>query len=217
MDKPKSLRVTASALHLREHPRPDALSLGTLPRGETVSPLVRVDDWVPVRTADGRVGYVHDSYVEEVESATTPAPPPAVKPGGWRLARALKELETQINQRAPKRKKTHDGTIGDAAHSARASDHNPNKARVVTAEDFTHDPAGGCDCEKLAALLVKNRDRRIKYMIWNSRIVRSYDKPGLPAWVWTKYTGANKHDKHIHVSVSAEPALYDDPSPWNLA
>jgi lysozyme family protein len=129
-----------------------------------------------------------------------------------RLAQGLAILRDQINARYPNRSKLSDGWIGDAAHAARASDHNPNAAGVVTALDVTHDPAAGVDTWKLAESLRQRKDPRIKYVISNGRIFSSVVAP----WTWRPYTGANKHAHHIHISVSSDPALYDLASAWTL-
>lgn len=138
----------------------------------------------------------------------------------WRVAKSLLVLRAQINHKAPQRKKTHDGTVGDAAHQSRKSDHNPwvrdGGAGVVTALDVTHDPAGACDCKTLASALVAARDTRLKYIIWDSRICRSYAADGVPPWQWGTYGGANAHNKHIHISVSADAALYDSQAAWQI-
>lgn len=126
-----------------------------------------------------------------------------------RIAKSLDTLRSQINAAYPNRKKTSDGWIGDAAHAARRSDHNENAAGVVQALDITHDPAHGLDAGKLAETLLANRDPRIKYIISNRRI-------STPQWTWKAYTGANAHTQHVHISVSNDPAKYDDPSPWKL-
>jgi hypothetical protein len=68
----------------------------------------------------------------------------------WRVARALDVLLAEINAMAPARSKTADGGFGDANHSSRTSDHNPNPQGVVCARDFTHDPAHGCDAGEIA-------------------------------------------------------------------
>ena len=69
----------------------------------------------------------------------------------WRVAQSLETLRFQLNAMAPGRSKASDGGIGDTDHQNRNSDHNPwvldGSRGVVTARDFTHDPAGGCDCE----------------------------------------------------------------------
>src|SRR4029077_9012543 len=102
----------------------------------------------------------------------------------------------QINALHPGRRRDNDGTIGDTAHQARTSDHNPwvkdGAIGVVTALDITHDPAHAVDTYAMAETVRRNRDRRIKYVISNRRIFSSQ----LHAWEWHPYTGANPHDHH---------------------
>lgn len=140
-----------------------------------------------------------------------------------RIAKSLATLRDQVNAAYPKRSKVSDGWIGDQAHSARKSDHNPNQYGVVQALDLTHDLDGkgdDFDAWKFAETLRRNRDRRIKYIISNGRIANSrpVTKGGktYKAFEWSPYTGANKHAQHTHISVVDGPALYDDPSPWDL-
>ena len=130
----------------------------------------------------------------------------------WRVAQSLDTLRKQVNAMAPGRSVASDGTIGDAAHSARTSDHNPNDDGVVTAMDITNDPLHGLDSGVLAEQLRVSQDPRIKYVISNSRIFSSKEKP----WTWRPYTGTNAHTKHVHVSVMGTKALYDDTRPWAI-
>lgn len=142
----------------------------------------------------------------------------------WRVARALDVLLAEINAMAPNRSKVSDGSIGDAAHSARFSDHNPNAAGVVCARDFTHDPAHGCDAPTIAEFIRergKAGDRRVKYVISNARIASgefsAADRVrGRRAWEWWPYSGINAHRHHVHVSVSAEKRYYDSTAPWGV-
>lgn len=146
----------------------------------------------------------------------------------WRLAKSLETLRSQINERHPGRSKVSDGTIGDTAHSARASDHNPNSAGVVQAIDITHDLDGkGSDFDswKFGETLRLNRDPRLKMVISNGRIFSTPEGIRDPApskslsgppWTWRPYTGSNKHAHHIHISVANNPKLYDDTTPWKL-
>jgi hypothetical protein len=131
----------------------------------------------------------------------------------WRVAKCIDTLRKQINDAFPKRSKANDGTIGDAAHASRSSDHNPwvkdGKMGVVTAVDFTHDPVNGVDCHKLAADLIAFADPRLKYIIWNAQIWNPSISPK-----WRPYSGANSHKHHIHISVSSHKARYDDVTPW---
>lgn len=135
----------------------------------------------------------------------------------WYLAKSLETYRAEVNARWPKRRKDGDGTIGDAAHASRSSDHNPwvvdAKGRhVVTAIDITHDPAGGCDSYALAEFLRKSRDPRIKYIISNRKIASAQDD-----WAWRKYTGKNPHDHHMHMSVHETEALCNSTKEWGIA
>lgn len=130
----------------------------------------------------------------------------------WRLAKSLETLRAQVNLRWPTRNKSSDGSIGDPAHSARTSDHNPNDDGVVCAIDITHDPKSGCDSEALAQALRASRDPRIKYIISNRKIC----SPDNQNWAWRKYTGSNPHDHHVHISVKGSKAHYDNVGPWVL-
>ena len=159
-----------------------------------------------------------DSEADPDGNRTSPQQPSGAV--SWRVAGSLLVLRDQINARAPTRSKASDGTIGDAAHAARDSDHNPwvkdGGTGVVTALDITHDPAGGCDAGTLADALVASLDARIKYLIWNRRIVSSSVVGGVAAWTWRKYAGASPHTEHIHISVSSDKALYDSQDAWSI-
>lgn len=130
----------------------------------------------------------------------------------WRNAKATIKLRDQFNELFPNRDKASDGTIGDARHRASKSDHNPNSRGVVTAIDIDKDLSPTVKINSFVDALVASRDKRIKYIIFEGRIVSSQIQP----WVWRKYTGVNGHFEHMHVSVLDDPKLYDDDSPWNL-
>lgn len=138
----------------------------------------------------------------------------------WRVARSLDKLLAQVNGLAPNRDKSSDGSIGDAAHASRKSDHNPwitdSGQGVVTARDITHDPADGVDCNILAETLTASRDPRIKYIIWNRHILNSSAVTKTKAWTWRPYSGSNPHTHHMHLSVLPSKALYDSTSDWNI-
>lgn len=136
----------------------------------------------------------------------------------WRLAKSLMTLRNQVNDQWPKRSKSSDGTIGDAAHASRSSDHNPwikdAGYGVVSGMDLTHDPKSGFDSEAFAQMLIRNRDPRLKYVISNRKIASGSEGP--QPWVWRKYTGKNPHDHHCHISVKSTKVQYDSEAPWNL-
>lgn len=129
----------------------------------------------------------------------------------WRVASSLIHLRDQVNKLFPNRNKENDGTIGDAAHASRTSDHNPwVDGGVVTAMDITHDPHNGFDSYKFAEELRQGRDPRIKYVISNRRIFSAQASP----WIWRAYNGSNPHDHHVHISVLPNKVKYDDATDW---
>lgn len=123
----------------------------------------------------------------------------------WRLAKSLEKLRTQLNAVYPNRSKVSDGSIGDQAHAARASDHNPNSAGVVCAIDITNDPVGP-QGHTLSRQLI--RDFRVKYVIFGGEIWKARTRQ------WEPYHGANAHNHHVHVSVQVP--VCDDLSAWKL-
>jgi hypothetical protein len=129
-----------------------------------------------------------------------------------REARALTALRNQINAAYPNRSKVSDGGIADARHiKAGASDHIPDRDGVYHARDFTHCPQNGFDSYEFANRLLAAQDPRLKYLISNGRI--GSGPTGPQPGRWRKYTGANKHDHHVHVSVVGGP-MQDDDRPW---
>lgn len=180
------------------------------------SPPAELDEETPVYdAADGHT----DPGVQNESAAITFDPiAEAVRP--WRAAEALKTLRRQVDAAFPNRNKAWDGTVGDAAHQSRASDHNPwisdGEYGVVSAMDVTNDPASGCDAEKIVAALRASKDPRIKYLIWNRRICNSQAIGDAPAWAWRSYSGPSPHDHHVHLSLKPEKALYDSTANWTL-
>jgi hypothetical protein len=137
----------------------------------------------------------------------------------WRVAQSLLLLRDEVNRSAPNRNKVSDGTIGDADHATRTSDHNPyikdgNGVGVVRALDVTHDPGRGFDASKLAEHVRKmgaNGDNRPRYVIWNHRIASA-----TSGWAWRAYEGSNPHTKHAHVSVVESAKGYDSKASWGF-
>ncbi|MGB8509521.1 MAG: MBL fold metallo-hydrolase, partial [Pyrinomonadaceae bacterium] len=138
----------------------------------------------------------------------------------WRVAKSLLTLRDQVNRRAPHRNKASDGTIGDAAHCQRTSDHNPwvrdGSVGVVTALDITHDPSGGCDANTIAEAIRASRDTRVKYIIWNRHIANSAAIGASQPWQWRPYGGSNPHTHHVHISVKPDKASYDSTDAWAI-
>jgi hypothetical protein len=112
-------------------------------------------------------------------------------------------LLRQATALAPKRMKASDGLLPSAAHLKLSpnSDHNTGLA-----VDLTHDPKNGIDCAEIFEKL--KEDKRVSYLIFRGKIwSRKYAKSGN-----RKYSGANPHNKHLHVSINADMA--NDTSPW---
>lgn len=125
------------------------------------------------------------------------------------LVPALVTLRNQINQRFPSRNKASDGWIGDPAHAARASYHNPDRNGWVHALDITHDPARGVNIDTFTDELSASGDSRILELIANA-MYWHYAKRR-----WVRYNGSNPHRAHFHIS--ARPgSLAMNGSAWNL-
>ncbi len=128
---------------------------------------------------------------------------------GWYVDGGLDVLNDQMRDHFP-------GitiwTIGDADHSNRESDHNPEDDGSVDASDykvnkyFTHQEA-----EWFFNRLITIRDPRFAYAIFNGRIVSSTVQP----WKIRKYNGSNQHKDHVHVSVNDKHE--NDRRVWKLA
>jgi peptidoglycan hydrolase-like protein with peptidoglycan-binding domain len=162
-------------------------------------------------TADGDLGMKTYAAAVAYQKPEVVSAPPAA---GWRVAKSLLTLRKQLDELHPRRNKSSDGSIGDAVHASRKSDHNPwvrdsANVPVVTAMDFTHDPAGGLDCNILAAALIN--DPRTKYVIWDGKIHNR-----AVSSRWRVYTGVNKHTHHLHLSVSEAQQRFDDNKPWKV-
>jgi hypothetical protein len=114
------------------------------------------------------------------------------------LSKAAVQLREQTDDCFPDRKRASDGWIGDARHSARVSDHNPNEQGEVCAIDIdaglSNQDGVSFDLADQIRQAAKT-DKRILYVIHAAKIA----SPKL-FWRWRKYTGINPHHKHIHIS-----------------
>ena len=137
------------------------------------------------------------------------------------LAPPLVTLRATLNRLFTRRDKTTDGWVGDAAHNARKSDHNPDwdDDGIVRAIDVDKDLP---DSENAAQRIVDaiTRDPRVAYVIFRRRIWQNpavYSRGG-----WRPYTPSGKagwynpHEQHFHVSVRHGKRWDRDGSPWNL-
>jgi hypothetical protein len=129
---------------------------------------------------------------------------------GWTLAPALKQLFDDVNRFAPRRGKASDGSIGDSAHSARTSDHNPDGRGIVHAIDITHDPSKGFDSYKFAEFQRTHPDPRVKYIISCRKIWTAGSSE------WRRYTGTNAHCHHVHISLKSGSSVENNRAAWTM-
>ena len=123
-----------------------------------------------------------------------------MKPLAKKASPAAIAVLRQATALFPKRKRLSDGLLPSSAHVKQNpnSDHNTGLA-----VDLTHDPKQGVDCAAIYEFL--KGDGRVSYLIFDGRI-------------WSKekgdrvYTGSNKHEKHLHISI--KPEFAKDESPW---
>ncbi len=122
----------------------------------------------------------------------------------WYLAPSLVQLRKEINALWPNRDKSSDGSIGDASHSARASDHNPDGKGCVHAIDTDKD---GIDPAEL--LREATSDPRVHYVIWQGH---EYDAEN--GFRPVAYHGINGHYHHMHISIKHTTAAENSTAPW---
>ena len=125
----------------------------------------------------------------------------------WRPAPAIVALQETLDEARPGRRDGRpDGVIGDADHSARKSDHNPDRDRLVCAVDVRTGPLLD-DGELYDAIKAAGNLNPVKYAINNGRIW----SPGRGEH---RYRGENAHADHCHVSVTQ--AGKNRTAPWHL-
>ena len=128
-----------------------------------------------------------------------------------RLCKGGERLRDQVDKRWPKRSKRSDGWIGDSAHAARKSDHNPNKAGIVHAIDITENLGKGKNRNGRSARRLANElleyaasglpgSNRLKYVVYENRIASGTYKRSF--WAWR--SGSWGHEAHIHVSFTSK-------------
>lgn len=117
----------------------------------------------------------------------------------WYLAPALEQLRRDIKERWPNRDYSTDGALGDASHSARPSDHNPDYSAggIVRAIDVDDDGWPAIEVQDyILARCKSGAERRLNYLIHNRRIYSA-----SRGFAGVAYTGVNAHESHIHFSL----------------
>jgi hypothetical protein len=134
----------------------------------------------------------------------------------WTLVPCLIALRSEFNRLAPGRDHASDGSIGDPAHAASVSDHNPAPDGQVHAIDVDSDlRLTGWDMNRCLQIIIGRHrggaDNRLQNVIYNRRIWSR-------SWGWTAraYTGSNAHTQHAHFSARYTTAQENDTRPWGL-
>jgi hypothetical protein len=118
------------------------------------------------------------------------------------LSKSAKQFREQIDDCFPERLRKSDGWLGDARHSTRTSDHNPDADGCVRAIDID---ARLSDDKGLSTYLADQirqygkTSKRISYVIHQEKIASP-----ILGWRWRKYKGINKHNHHIHISFNKD-------------
>lgn len=130
----------------------------------------------------------------------------------WRVVPALLRLRDEFDQLAPDRDRGADGTIGDTAHKARSSDHNPDDTAgsatphtdtdtIAEVHALDVDSSGpwpaGMTMPKAVAVVVARMNAMdtpapVSYVIWDHHIYES------PDWAERPYDGTDPHTGHAH-------------------
>ena len=145
----------------------------------------------------------------------------------WVLVPCLVQLRAELNEIAPTRDRTSDGTIGDRAHQASVSDHNDDEVGRVPirdadsrhevhaydADDDLRTP--GLTMERVVQHLLRRcrsgAEKRLRYIIYNRRIWEASN-----GWRQRSYTGPSPHTEHAHFSASYNTKLEASKASWHL-
>ncbi len=153
----------------------------------------------------------------------------------WVALADLTSLRAEFNDLAPGRDKGADGMVGDSAHQAESSDHNPDDTQGSRTPHTDTDtipevhaldvdstgpwPAGmmmaAAVSEVVAFCKARGTRSPLNYVIWDHHIYE------YPVWSKQDYDGTDPHTNHAHFSSrygsgtgTSNPENY--PGPWCL-
>lgn len=134
----------------------------------------------------------------------------------WKVAPCLLTLRGEFNALSPARDKGADGTIGDAAHQSRASDHDPDANGWVKALDIdSSGPWPGHTFHEIVMWIVarcrSGQEGRIRYVI-HERVIY-HERDGFKG---NAYTGSDPHTNHAHFSCNYTQSVFTQTQPWGV-
>lgn len=112
------------------------------------------------------------------------------------LARSLVNLFDEIDILHPNRPRGSDGWIGDSAHAARYSDHNPDAKGCVHAGDITRHVWTKQTVARLVKRARAGKCPAINYIIFDGVIYSAAYN-----FAARRYLGENPHRTHFHISI----------------
>lgn len=133
------------------------------------------------------------------------------------LVACLVQLRTEFNAIEPGRDTGADGWIGNAAHRAEVSDHNPDAlGRVLALDVDSTGPWSDAQFVDFINWVVGRQraglDHRLEYVIWDRHIASRSS-----GWRWDSYTAtSDPHTGHAHFSARHDHTGDDDTTPFYL-
>lgn len=135
----------------------------------------------------------------------------------WKPVAGVSVMRDQINKRWPNRDKRSDGILGDAAHSARQSDHNPDSKGLVHALDIDEDLRGSkndniwlADQIIAYARMRRSGSNRLKYVVYENEIASGTYANHFWTWRGDNYG----HEIHMHISFTTQGE--SDATPFDI-
>jgi hypothetical protein len=126
--------------------------------------------------------------------------------GSWQLVKGGVTLRDQVNARWATRDKASDGSVGNADHADRESDHNPDANGWVHAIDIDEDLRGSKhdnvwlgDQLIAYARMRRGGSNRFKNIVYEDRVASGT----YPETFWTWRGSDYGHEHHLHVSFTA--------------
>lgn len=134
----------------------------------------------------------------------------------WTLVPSLVVLARQVSNLYPENQPG-DGTVASKRHDEVSpnSDHRPRPHTgpgVVRAIDVGEH----LDDDPMVDALIKSRDPRIAYVIYEGQAVYSWPHNGYPAWTIQPYRGAAPHSGHFHLSTLRSETHDRDTRLWTI-